>query len=103
MNRSTATTAQGSSGVTRVAALDCLRAVAAIGVLLGHAYSLGGRVAPLRAERWYDTLLHASTSGVWLFFVISGYIVSRPFVHALVHGDALPGSRIYFLKRGVRI
>lgn len=83
--------------------IDALRALAALMVLTGHAYSLGGRGAPLEARTSVDRLLAFTPSGVWLFFAISGYVISRPFVQALVTGRPLPGLRAYALKRGLRI
>ena len=42
-----------TTGTGRVGNVDVLRAAAAFAVLLGHAYVLGGRALPVRAERWY--------------------------------------------------
>ncbi len=92
-----------TTGTGRVGNLDVLRAVAAFGVLAGHAYVLGGRVVPLRAERWYDVLVLAGASGVWLFFAISGYVIAKPFVDRLVTGRPLPELVPYALKRALRI
>ena len=41
--------------------------------------------------------------GVVLFFVLSGFLIFRPFVHSLIHGSALPAVRHYYLKRAARI
>lgn len=87
----------------RSANIDALRAVAALMVLTGHSYSLGGRAAPLEARTSVDRLLAFTPSGVWLFFAISGYVIGRPFVRALVAGGPLPGLRSYALRRGLRI
>jgi peptidoglycan/LPS O-acetylase OafA/YrhL len=87
----------------RVANVDVLRALAATMVLGVHAYALGGRVAPIKAQYWYDVPLIALASGVWLFFAISGYVISRPFVDRLVSGASLPALKPYALRRGFRI
>lgn len=87
----------------RVANVDILRAIAALAVLAIHAYALGGRVAPLRAQHAYDVPLINLASGVWLFFAISGYVISRPFVDRLVAGEPLPATVPYALRRGLRI
>lgn len=92
-----------TTGTGRVGNLDVLRAVAAFAVLAGHAYVLSGRVVPLRAERWYDVLLLTGGSGVWLFFAISGYVISKPFIDRLVSGRPLPELVPYALKRSLRI
>jgi len=87
----------------RVANVDVLRAIAALLVLGIHAYALGGRVAPIKAVHWYDVPLISMASGVWLFFAISGYVISRPFVDRLLRSQALPDWRPYALRRGLRI
>ena len=92
-----------TAGSGRVGNVDVLRAVAALGVLVGHAYALGGRPVPNLAQHWYDVPLQATTTGVWLFFAISGYVISRPFVDRLVAGQALPELVPYALRRGFRI
>ena len=83
--------------------MDILRAAAALGVLVGHAYALGGRAIPVRAERWYDVPLLQTVTGVWLFFAISGYVISKPFVDRLLTGRPLPELVPYALRRALRI
>lgn len=92
-----------TTGTGRVGNLDVLRAVAAFGVLAGHAYTLGGRALPLRAERWYDVVLLLGGSGVWLFFGLSGYVIAKPFVDRLLTGRPLPELVPYALRRALRI
>lgn len=100
---STAAGGAATTGTGRVGNLDVLRAVAALGVLAGHAYQLGGRGLPLRAETIGDALLLTATTGVWLFFGISGYVIGKPFVDRLVGGRPLPDLVPYALKRAFRI
>lgn len=88
---------------TRVGNLDVLRAVAALGVLAIHAYALGGRVAPVKAQYWYDVPLISLTTGVWLFFGISGYVITRPFVKRLIQHEPLPPVVPYAIRRALRI
>jgi peptidoglycan/LPS O-acetylase OafA/YrhL len=95
--------ATGPSTGRRLANLDVLRAVAALLVLVGHAYALGGRGLPVVPSHWYQAILIQGTSGVWLFFVLSGYLIGGPFVRALVNGTPLPPTRAYAIKRGFRI
>jgi len=92
-----------TTGTGRVGNVDVLRAAAAFSVLAGHAYVLGGRDIPLRAERWYDVPLLQTATGVWLFFAISGYVISKPFVDRLVTGRPLPDLVPYAIKRALRI
>jgi peptidoglycan/LPS O-acetylase OafA/YrhL len=90
-------------GRRRISNVDALRAVAALAVLVGHAYALGGRAAPIRAQYWYDVPLITLATGVWLFFAISGYVIGRPFVDRLVRGEPLPAAAPYALRRAARI
>lgn len=92
-----------TTGTGRVGNLDVMRALAAFGVLAGHAYGLSGRFLPLRAERWYDVVLMSGAAGVWLFFGISGYVIARPFVDRLVSGKPLPDLVPYAIRRSLRI
>jgi peptidoglycan/LPS O-acetylase OafA/YrhL len=92
-----------TTGSGRVGNVDALRAVAALAVLAGHAYALGGRVLPIKAQHYYDVPLLTTATGVWLFFGISGYVISRPFVDALVAGRPLPRLVPYALRRAFRI
>ena len=92
-----------TTGSGRVGNVDVLRAVAAFAILTVHAYGLGGRSVPVRAQFGYDVLLHALTSGVFLFFAISGYVISKPFVDRLLAGRPLPELVPYALRRGFRI
>ncbi len=72
-------------------------------MLVGHAYALGGRAIPIRAQRWYDVPLITLATGVWLFFAISGYVIARPFVDRLLTGRPLPSLRRYAIRRAARI
>jgi peptidoglycan/LPS O-acetylase OafA/YrhL len=87
----------------RVANVDVLRAVAALGVLAIHAYALGGRAVPVRAQHVYDVPLLTLATGVWLFFAISGYVIGRPFAGRLLSGGPLPPVGAYARRRAARI
>jgi peptidoglycan/LPS O-acetylase OafA/YrhL len=87
----------------RVANVDVLRAVAALGVLAIHAYALGGRAVPVKAQHVYDVPLLTLATGVWLFFAISGYVIGRPFIDRLLDGRPLPAIRPYARRRAARI
>ena len=79
-------------------------------VVFHHAYLLQGEGTPFPARgplfstRWFiDALVDFGSSGVWLFFALSGYLISRPFVRSLVRGDALPTLVPYAVRRAARI
>jgi peptidoglycan/LPS O-acetylase OafA/YrhL len=102
-SRGNAAGGAATTGTGRVGNVDVLRALAAFAVLAGHAYALGGRPVPVKAQHWFDVPLIATATGVWLFFGISGYVISRPFVDRLVTGRPLPALVPYAVRRALRI
>lgn len=83
--------------------LDGLRAYAALAVLVGHAYAMGPNRVPLASATLHGSLLASTTAGVWLFFALSGFVISRPYIRALVEGEPLPRWRRYATRRVTRI
>lgn len=83
--------------------LDAVRALAVLMVLAGHAYMLGGVVPAQTSRAAGDLLINAGGAGIWLFFVLSGYLIGAPLLRALEEGAPLPGLRRYALRRAARI
>jgi peptidoglycan/LPS O-acetylase OafA/YrhL len=85
--------------VDRFPLFDSLRALAALSILLLHGTG--------RAGILLDTPLHPFLAnlyfGVAVFFVISGFLLYRPFVRAHVAGARSPDVRRYALRRLLRI
>lgn len=79
--------------------LDSLRAVAALGVLLTHTAFVSGAVF---TSSFKGVLAHLN-AGVTLFFLISGFVLYRPFVAARARGDVPPSVRRYARRRFMRI
>ena len=78
---------------------DSLRAIAALSVLLFHiAFVLEG----FTDQNWgrYATQLNI---GVTIFFLISGFLLYRPFARARYAGEPLPDIRAYATRRLFRI
>jgi peptidoglycan/LPS O-acetylase OafA/YrhL len=89
---------------TRLGGADFVRAAACMTVLLHHL------MQRLDADRPLDPVLrglkvfsHIGTFGVAMFFVLSGFLLARPFWQALDRGAALPSLRVYALRRAARI
>lgn len=78
---------------------DGLRAIAAIGVFLHH---LGFQTAAS-----YNTpagaYLARMDSGVSVFFLISGFLLYRPFAASHIAGSKAPGTGRFYLRRAGRI
>jgi len=84
----------------RYGALDGMRALAAYGVLATHAgFNTGrsldsGPFAPLLARLDF---------GVTVFFLLSGFLLYRPFAASAVAGARVPDVRRFYLRRALRI
>ena len=84
---------------SRFALFDSLRALAALGVLVFHA----GTSSMVNATAWYGGLTSHLNVGVALFFLISGFLLYRPYAQAILDGSALPSTRRYARHRALRI
>ncbi|HMJ33602.1 MAG TPA: acyltransferase [Baekduia sp.] len=87
----------------RFDALDGLRGLAALGVLVLHVwmFSYGDLHKP--PKEFLDFLIGELRLGVQLFFVLSGFLIYRPFVAAALDGNAGPRLRRYVIRRAARI
>ncbi len=97
-----ATVAQ--AGELRLARLESLRAIAALGVLTGHAF-LFGRLAQGRpvSATFPERLVIGGGLGVWLFFALTGYLLYRPFARRDFAGGPPVDLRGYARNRAFRI
>ena len=88
---------------TRLAGADFVRALACLMVVAHH---VAQRVAPeaLPPEgMWAAMGVTMGAFGVAAFFVLSGYLLSRPFWLALDNNDRMPSLRTYTIRRAARI
>jgi peptidoglycan/LPS O-acetylase OafA/YrhL len=79
---------------------DGLRALAALGVLVYHAAFFAAASASDRTVTQYTGRLDV---GVTVFFLISGFLLYRPFVRARLRGEPMPGLAGYGWRRFLRI
>jgi peptidoglycan/LPS O-acetylase OafA/YrhL len=94
----------------RFVAGDPLRALGALGVLLFHIGAFTGvslgffNHALLTApDRLPIRLIESANFGVSLFFVLSGYLLGRPFVSAFIRSRPLPHAAPYLKARALRL
>ena len=82
-------------GNPRFPLMDGLRAIAALGVLVSHAAYLSGA----SQDAVYGPLVANGAAGVTLFFVLSGFLLYRPFVAADLDGAPRLALRDYARRR----
>jgi peptidoglycan/LPS O-acetylase OafA/YrhL len=87
----------------RLLGADFLRAAACVMVLLHHlAFRMDLNNVPDMVRPIMRFLVMGSF-GVSIFFVLSGFLLARPFWQALDRGGPMPSLRIYALRRVARI
>jgi peptidoglycan/LPS O-acetylase OafA/YrhL len=90
------------AGEPRSARIESLRALAALGVLLGHAYGWSHGWKGVYAT-YPGRLILSGGFGVFLFFALSGYLLFLPFARAAFGPSARIDLRRYAVNRAVRI
>lgn len=90
----------------RLASIDALRGMAALGVVLYHAVGVAGDAVPQNLLRWPIVFVHSLTSfgyiGVFLFFVISGFCIHLQWARARAAGRPHEIRFGPFWKRRIR-
>lgn len=81
-------------------ALDALRAIGALAVLTTHASFQTGSY---NVHGLFGTLLARLDVGVAIFFVLSGFLLSRPYLARHINGQPRPALGRYYEKRALRI
>lgn len=88
---------------TRLLGADFIRASACLLVLAHHlAQRLGSPKGGSYLD-WVHSFAQVGAFGVSMFFVLSGFLLARPFWQALDRGEPMPSLRTYVLRRTARI
>lgn len=90
-------------GRTRLAGADGIRAIACLSVILHH---LSQKLAMPAQKPWLQevqSVLLLGNSGVSLFFLLSGFLLSFPFWSAYLENKPYPSIRTYAVRRAARI
>jgi peptidoglycan/LPS O-acetylase OafA/YrhL len=83
----------------RYAGFDGLRALAALAIVVLHVTSATGATGSTSYGRYFARL----DVGVTIFFVISAFLLYRPFVDAHLHARTSIALRVFWWRRGLRI
>jgi peptidoglycan/LPS O-acetylase OafA/YrhL len=81
------------------ACFDGLRAIAAVSVLLLHTAWISG----FTTRSWWGTYTSRLEIGVSVFFLISGFLLYRPFAVSHLSGSSSPSTRRFWERRLLRI
>src|SRR5690606_11727446 len=88
---------------SRLAGADFVRAAACL-MVVGH--HIAQRISPdilTPGQQGLAMGVQMFAFGVAAFFVLSGYLLARPFWLALDRGEPMPSLRTYAIRRGARI
>ena len=94
-----ATSTPAGATTPRFSGFDGLRAIAAFAVVLHHASLPSAAMVNGHFNHQFTQL----DVGVAIFFLISGYLLYRPFLARLIRDDAEPPVGGYLLRRAARI
>ena len=87
----------------RLLGAEFLRCAACFVVMLHHCVQHMGYSRNFDLLGWTGVFGIIGGLGVAMFFVLSGYLLARPFWKSLDQGAAMPSLRIYVQRRAARI
>ncbi|WP_411267383.1 acyltransferase family protein [Actinoplanes sp. KI2] len=88
-----------ASAPPRLPALDALRAGGAAAVVAVHV----GFATGFTGSSSWGAMVARLDVGVAIFFVLSGFLLFRPFAYAMAHGARRPSAGRYLWRRALRI
>jgi peptidoglycan/LPS O-acetylase OafA/YrhL len=86
-------------GNPRFPLFDSVRGIAVLMVVVVH----GGYISGAAHGAWYGDLIARLEFCLPIFFVVSAFLLYRPFVSARVHGRPSPSTRRFLRARALRI
>lgn len=95
---------ESSSARTRLLGIEGTRAIAALSIVVYHVWLFGAVSSPhgLAMGPWSKFFFNLQ-AGVTLFFVLSGFLLYRPFAAAVIRAGPAPVAWAYLRNRALRI
>jgi peptidoglycan/LPS O-acetylase OafA/YrhL len=90
------------NGPAEIRALDGLRAIAALMIVAFH-LMLTNHVEYQAWSQATNSFWYVLSTGVQLFFTLSGFLLFRPYAVAMLKGGPLPSTVRFYQKRALRI
>lgn len=90
------------SSARKLAGVDGLRGLAAIGIVLLHTWMYTGARDPGHSVL-LDAVIGELRLGLTYFFALSGFLLARPWLRAALDGTAGPALGAYALHRAARV
>lgn len=81
-----------------ISGIDALRGWAILLVIAFHYFGISNLQQPTDASPAWLHIAAAGNTGVTLFFVLSGFLLSQPFIRALNNGERVSTKRFYFAR-----
>jgi peptidoglycan/LPS O-acetylase OafA/YrhL len=91
------------AGERRSARIESLRALAALGVLVGHVYGWTHYYRPEVYQSVTGRFLLGGGFGVTLFFTLSGYLLTLPLARAFLSDSGTVSLPTYAMNRALRV
>jgi peptidoglycan/LPS O-acetylase OafA/YrhL len=91
------------AGELRSARVESLRALAALAVMEGHIFGSAHAYGATVYDTYFHRLLLGGGFGVYLFFVLSGYLLYWPFAREAFASHGPVNLRRYAMNRALRI
>lgn len=92
-----------SGALNEIASLDGLRALAILLVIASHISELSNSYGHTVGLTLLHSIANFGFSGVFLFFVLSGFLLFLPYARALLGYRPWPSARQFYLRRALRI
>src|SRR2546423_3037352 len=91
------------AGEERLARFESLRALAALGVVVGHAWGIHQAFGAGAYRTFPERIVTGGGYGVFVFFALSGYLLFRPLARAAFGGGERVDLAGYARNRALRI